>query len=85
MSPERCEPGQKVVEIQGLARELLTAERTCLNWLQTLSAVASKTAQYVKAVEGTPRCVTNLTASSLNSRLNFLLVTICHLQFHLPP
>ena len=50
---ERCEPGQKVVEIQGLARELLTAERTCLNWLQTLSAVASKTAQYVKAVEGT--------------------------------
>ena len=53
MSPERCEPGQKVVEIQGLARELLTAERTCLNWLQTLSAVASKTAQYVKAVEGT--------------------------------
>lgn len=33
----------------------------------------------------TPRCVTNLTASSLNSRLNFLLVTICHLQFHLPP
>lgn len=50
---ERCEPGQKVVEIQGLARQLLTAERTCLNWLQTLSAVATKTAQYVKAVEGT--------------------------------
>lgn len=50
---DRCEPGQKVVEIEGLARELLTAERTCLNWLQTLSAVATKTAVYVKAVEGT--------------------------------
>lgn len=50
---DRCEPGQKVVEIEGVARELLTAERTCLNWLQTLSAVATKTAQYVEAVKGT--------------------------------
>ncbi|MDQ7747420.1 carboxylating nicotinate-nucleotide diphosphorylase [Hydrogenophaga pseudoflava] len=50
---DRCEPGQKVVEIEGVARELLTAERTCLNWLQTLSAVATKTAHYVEAVEGT--------------------------------
>lgn len=50
---DRCESGQKVVEIEGVARELLTAERTCLNWLQTLSAVATKTAHYVDAVEGT--------------------------------
>lgn len=50
---DRCEPGQKIVEIEGKARELLTAERTCLNWMQTLSAVATKTAAYVKAVEGT--------------------------------
>lgn len=42
-----------MVEIEGVARELLTAERTCLNWLQTLSAVATKTAHYVEAVEGT--------------------------------
>ena len=48
-----CEPHQKIVEIEGSARELLTAERTCLNWLQTLSAVATKTAAYVKVVEGT--------------------------------
>lgn len=50
---EPCQPGQKILEIEGAARELLTAERTCLNWLQTLSAVATKTAKYVKAVEGT--------------------------------
>jgi nicotinate-nucleotide pyrophosphorylase (carboxylating) len=50
---ERCEANQKIVEIEGLARELLTAERTCLNFLQTLSAVATKTAQYVAAVAGT--------------------------------
>jgi nicotinate-nucleotide pyrophosphorylase (carboxylating) len=49
----RCTPGQVVVEIQGPARELLTAERTCLNFLQTLSAVATRTAQYVQAVAGT--------------------------------
>ena len=33
----------------------------------------------------TPRSLTNLTAASLNSLLNFLLVTICHRQFHFPP
>jgi nicotinate-nucleotide pyrophosphorylase (carboxylating) len=49
----RCTPGQKIVEITGRARELLTAERTCLNFLQTLSAVATKTARYVEAVRGT--------------------------------
>lgn len=49
----RCEPNQKIVQISGSARELLTAERTCLNFLQTLSAVATKTAQYVAHVQGT--------------------------------
>ena len=50
---QRCEPNQKIVEITGRARELLTAERTCLNFLQTLSAVATKTARYVQEVRGT--------------------------------
>ncbi|WP_137893230.1 carboxylating nicotinate-nucleotide diphosphorylase [Ramlibacter sp. 2FC] len=50
---ERCSPGSKIVEISGQARALLTAERLCLNFLQTLSAVATKTAQYVAAVAGT--------------------------------
>lgn len=50
---EHTTPGAKVVEITGLARELLTAERVCLNFLQTLSAVATKTALHVEAVRGT--------------------------------
>jgi len=50
---QRCAPNQKIVEITGRARELLTAERTCLNFLQTLSAVATKTAKYVQEVRGT--------------------------------
>lgn len=49
----RTTPGDKVVQITGPARELLTAERVCLNFLQTLSAVATKTAKYVDAVQGT--------------------------------
>ena len=39
--------------ITGAARSILTAERTALNFLQMLSAVATRTRQYVAAVEGT--------------------------------
>lgn len=47
----RCEADEVVLEIQGLAQALLTAERTILNFLQLLSAVATKTASYVQAVQ----------------------------------
>jgi len=42
-----------LVEISGNARALLTAERPALNFLQTLSAVATATRPYVEAVRGT--------------------------------
>ena len=50
---QRCAPDQVVLEIEGRAQALLTAERTALNFLQLLSAVATKTAEYVQAVAGT--------------------------------
>jgi len=50
---ERCAPDQVVLQVEGSARALLTAERTALNFLQLLSAVATKTATYVEAVRGT--------------------------------
>jgi nicotinate-nucleotide pyrophosphorylase (carboxylating) len=50
---ERCQANQVVFEVQGQARALLTGERTALNFLQLLSAVASKTATYVALVAGT--------------------------------
>jgi nicotinate-nucleotide pyrophosphorylase (carboxylating) len=50
----RCEADQVVLEIHGQARALLTAERTALNFLQLLSAVASKTSDYVQAVREVP-------------------------------
>ena len=45
--------GEVLVEISGNARALLTAERPALNFLQTLSAVATATRPYVEAVRGT--------------------------------
>ncbi len=54
---QRCAPEQVVLEVQGQARALLSAERTALNFLQLLSAVATKTARYVEAVQGTRACI----------------------------
>lgn len=50
---QRCAPDQVVLEIEGSARALLSAERTALNFLQLLSAVATKTALYADVVAGT--------------------------------
>ncbi|MEO8441501.1 MAG: carboxylating nicotinate-nucleotide diphosphorylase, partial [Betaproteobacteria bacterium] len=45
--------GQALVRIRGSARALLTGERTALNFLQLLSAVATVTRCYVDAIAGT--------------------------------
>ena len=42
-----------ICEISGNAQHLLTAERTAINYLQTLSAVATQTNSYVKAIAKT--------------------------------
>ncbi len=52
-----CTADQVVVEIHGMARPLLTAERTALNFLQMLSGVATQTARYVAAVKGTKAAI----------------------------
>jgi len=45
--------GAILARVTGKARGILTAERTALNMLQHLSGIATLTAQYVKAIEGT--------------------------------
>jgi nicotinate-nucleotide pyrophosphorylase (carboxylating) len=47
------EEGGPVMDIEGSAAALLTAERTALNFLQRLSGVATLSARYVQAVAGT--------------------------------
>ena len=46
-------PGQELFHLKGDARTMLTAERTTLNFVQTLSGVATAVHAYVKAMEGT--------------------------------
>jgi nicotinate-nucleotide pyrophosphorylase (carboxylating) len=45
--------GGPVMQVEGRARAILTAERTALNFLQRLSGVATLTARCVRAVDGT--------------------------------
>jgi len=54
---DRLASGQVICEIDGRARSLLTAERSSLNFLQTLSAVATKTRAFVDAVAGTKAAI----------------------------
>jgi len=54
---DRVQPGQKLCEIQGPARALLTAERSALNFLQLLSAVATQTRHFADAVAGTKAAI----------------------------
>ncbi|MFM9913974.1 MAG: carboxylating nicotinate-nucleotide diphosphorylase [Methylophilaceae bacterium] len=48
---------QTVCRIQGDARAMLTAERCALNFLQTLSATATRTHEYAHAIAGTKATV----------------------------
>ncbi|WP_435742766.1 carboxylating nicotinate-nucleotide diphosphorylase [Nocardioides sp. SYSU DS0663] len=49
----RVRPGDVVMRVAGPARGLLTAERTALNYASHLSGVATATAAWVEALEGT--------------------------------
>jgi nicotinate-nucleotide pyrophosphorylase (carboxylating) len=54
-----CQDGDKVsandtlCDIEGNARNILTAERSAMNFLQTLSGTATITARYVRELKGT--------------------------------
>ncbi|MEG0130537.1 MAG: carboxylating nicotinate-nucleotide diphosphorylase [Acinetobacter sp.] len=49
---ERVAANEAFLKLAGSARSLLTVERPALNFIQTLSAVATKTASYVKQLDG---------------------------------
>lgn len=50
---DRLAAGDRVCRLSGPARSLLAGERSALNLLQTLSATATVTDRYARAVEGT--------------------------------
>lgn len=49
----RVAPGDEVLRIEALTRDLLTAEQTMLNLLSHMSGIATYTAVWVAALEGT--------------------------------
>src|SRR5215468_6145903 len=61
--------GQKLLNISGPARAVLSAERTALNFVGRLSGVATLTADYVKRTEGTRSriCCTRKTTPGLRA------------------
>lgn len=46
--------GTVIIEVEGSTRSLLTGERLALNLMQRLSGIATKTHQYVQALNGLP-------------------------------
>ncbi len=50
---EQVEAGRVLFQLEGPARALLSGERTALNFLQTLSGVATRCRHYADLVEGT--------------------------------
>lgn len=50
---EHADTDDVICKLVGPARALLSGERTALNFLQTLSATATVTAEYVAAIDGT--------------------------------
>lgn len=53
----RIQPDQRLCTVCGNARAMLTAERSALNFLQTLSATATQTRIYADAIAGTKAVV----------------------------
>jgi nicotinate-nucleotide pyrophosphorylase (carboxylating) len=54
---DQIQPNQKLCDLKGSARALLTGERSALNFLQLLSGTATMAHEYVKAIAGTNCCV----------------------------
>ena len=48
----RCGPGTTIAELRGAAGAMLTAERTALNLMQRMSAIATLTRRFVDAAAG---------------------------------
>ncbi len=62
-------PGQLIATVNGLARALLSGERTALNFLQRMSGIATLTRQFVDTIAGTTAVIldTRKTAPGLRA------------------
>ncbi|EOU1337011.1 carboxylating nicotinate-nucleotide diphosphorylase [Cronobacter malonaticus] len=70
------QPDQPLFELEGASRVLLTGERTALNFVQTLSGVATEVRRYVSLLEGTHTQLldTRKTIPGLRSALKYAVL-----------
>ena len=66
---EPVEAGKVIARMIGFADVLISAERVALNLLQRLSGIATLTAEYVKAVDGTSAQIADTRATTPGLRL----------------
>lgn len=69
--------GQELCRIRGLARGILTAERTALNFLQTLSGTATAARRYVNAARGTRAVILDTRKTVPGLRLEQKYAVLC--------
>jgi nicotinate-nucleotide pyrophosphorylase (carboxylating) len=63
------EKGQKIAEVSGSVRSILSGERLALNLLQRLSGIATRTQAYVQAIAGTKARVVDTRKTTPGLRL----------------
>ncbi len=63
------EPGSNIATITGNAAAILSAERTALNLLQRMSGIATLTAKYVAAIQGTNATIVDTRKTAPGLRL----------------
>ena len=66
---EHVEAGKVIARMVGFADVLISAERVALTFLQRMSGIATLTAQYVKAVDGTGAQIADTRATTPGLRL----------------
>lgn len=61
--------GDKIADIKGPARFILTGERTALNYIQRMSGIATETNKYVKAISDYSAQITDTRKTTPNFRI----------------
>lgn len=62
-------PNDEIVRLSGLSRSLLTGERIALNFIQTLSGVATHVHEHAKLIEDLPTCLLDTRKTLPNLRI----------------
>ncbi|UKA65318.1 carboxylating nicotinate-nucleotide diphosphorylase [Arthrobacter sp. FW306-05-C] len=74
---ERFDAGTHLARVSGAARSVLMAERVALNLVQRMSAIATKTAEFVRLTEGTRARITDTRKTTPGLRILERLAVRC--------